>query len=142
MSPNRITSQEEFSQWLSKMDEEITALIAGYPVEMQKKMDFSPASLDIVEQWIIDNYSSSDALLISSEAKILDRLSRYVGETFRKKMKCQWIIDIDDPDPNYAYSGIPRLSEPASICPRTTVTASAHRRTGQYIRKILENLMV
>jgi hypothetical protein len=136
-----MTSEEEFSKWLSEMDKEIKTLITSYPIEVQRKMDFSPASLDVIEQWIIDNYSGPDLLLADSQIQMLDRLSRYVGETFRKILECQWIIEINDPDPDYAYNGIPRLSEPASICPRTTVTTSAHRRTGHYIRKILENVI-
>jgi hypothetical protein len=141
MSINRISSKEEFHEWLSKMDEEINSLIINNPVEIQRRLDFSPNSLDIIENLIIDNYSDLNSLLDSNQSQILDRLSRYVGETFRKTVGGQWIIEIEDPDPHYAYNGVPKLSEPASICPITTVTTSAHRRKGHYIRNVLENIL-
>jgi hypothetical protein len=78
----------------------------------------------------------------SGDAKVFDGVARYVGETLRRNMGGHWSIAFDDPKAfNY---GLPSLTgfkgENSVLTPLTLATASTDRRTGKYLRGILENI--
>jgi hypothetical protein len=93
-----------------------------------------------VEQWILDRYPNTDAMLVEDESRIVNRLACYIGETFRKTLGGRWSMRLDDP--KFAFHGLPILIGGKGLatpeCPLTLATASADRRRGNYMRTILE----
>ncbi len=135
---NRKANRDEFEYWLASMDDFLEQFIAQFPEEDQLRLDYSPSSLDIVEAWILNSYPNTNAMLSLSESQAVNRAACYVGETFRKKMEGKWDIRLDDPI--YAYYSMPIIIwEKDPECPLTLVTAAADRRTGSYLRTVLEN---
>ncbi|MBV8327742.1 hypothetical protein [Chryseobacterium sp.] len=103
-------------------------------------LDYSIKSLDDLEQWIINNYLSINNL--KEYPSMLDLLTIYIGETFRKHIGGKWVMDIEDQD--HAYYMMPVLTSPdyqgeIYKAPRTFATASIPRKKGNYISTVLKN---
>lgn len=138
MDSQDLTTRDDFEHWLASMDDCLEQFIAQFPPRDQHRLDYSPSSLDIVEAWILRVYADTDAMLARSEAQAVNRAACYVGETFRKVLGGKWDIRFDDP--NFVYHAMPiitRANDPE--CPLTLVAAAADRRTGNYLRMVLEN---
>ncbi|AFY43308.1 hypothetical protein Nos7107_2708 [Nostoc sp. PCC 7107] len=142
MNRTALTTHNDFQWWLMDMDDALERFLAILPPQVKKKLDFSPSSLSTLEAWILDKYPNTPAMLESDQSRLVDGVARYIGETFRKSLGGRWDIQLDDP--KFVYFGVPILTgfeeKPTPICPLTLATASADRRTGKYLRTILENI--
>jgi hypothetical protein len=143
MKDQASTTRDHFEYWFFEMDDALERFLARLPPKTRQKLDFSPSSLDILEAWILDAYPDIATMLKHDQADIVGGAARYIGETFRRTIGGYWDIRLDDP--KMAFSGLPILTgskeRPTPVCPITLVTASADRRTGNYIRTVLEAKM-
>lgn len=134
--------EDQFQIWLIHMDDAIDPFKMKLPEEVSNSLDYSPESLDILEGWLLNRYSSKEDIKRESEAIIFDGSVRYVGEVFRKTLGGRWVINFNDR--NDVFYGIPQLSDmrgqEVPFSPFTTVTACFSRRTGSYFSTILRNL--
>lgn len=141
MNRQALTTRDDFEYWLMDMDDALDYFLAILPPQIKDKLDFSPSSLSTLEAWILDEYPSIQAMLVSNQSRQVDGVARYIGETFRKSLGGHWDIHLDEP--KFAYFGVPILTgyeeKPTPICPLTLATASAERRTGKYL-PILKNI--
>jgi hypothetical protein len=130
-----------FQSWLAHMSIALAEFIESLPKEVSERLDSTPASLDVLEAWLLSRYAHADDAKAASEAKLLDGAARYFGEIFRQASHSKWDIQLGDPD--IVFFGMPILiggklgSLP--VCPLTTATASLHRRTGNYMSGIVKN---
>ena len=133
-----LSTRDDFELWVFKMDDDLDEFLAQLPADVRRHLDFSPASLDVLEKWLLERYPSPQALQAPSEKYMLDGLARYIGETLRKQLGGHWSIDLDNP--KNAFFGLPVLSGlrvPES--PHSLAGAATQRRTGTYLRTVLEN---
>ena len=132
---------DQFQAWLMEMDDAIATYRRSLPKSLADKLDFSPDSLGVMEAHVLATYENVSQAKASTEAKRLDAMARYVGETFRKHFGGKWKIDYSDK--KNAFYGLPQLagmkSQDVQFCPLTLVTASTQRRTGTFFRKIFDN---
>lgn len=120
-----------FEEWLMILPDELEKL--------QKKLghldlDYTPESLLRLEAWILENYSSPDAILKDEEKMTLDGLLRYVGEVFKIHLQGRWNVKQEDPE--YIFYNLPVISFPGNIpdtSPLSIITASLDRQTGRFI---------
>jgi hypothetical protein len=133
--------EENFENWLFAMDEALENFFMELPVDLRSRLNFSPVSLDALEEWVLEKYPGTATMLRESEKKMVDGLARYIGETYRKVLGKVWEIRFDDP--KQAYYGIPQLSDSnqssTPICPHALATATADRRTGNFLSTVLKN---
>ncbi|CEN49484.1 conserved hypothetical protein [Capnocytophaga canimorsus] len=92
-------------------------------------LDYSIQSLDDLEQWIFTNFENNTLLI--ENAKLLDLLTIYIGETFRKHIGGKWVMDTENK--KNAYYMLPVLwSENFKgviyKSPRTYATACISRK--------------
>lgn len=136
------TTRDDFEYWLCNMDDFLEELFSQAPDEYRPKLDFTPASLDVVEKWILELFKSSDHAIEPAEKKKVNGLACYVGETFRRGLGGKWTIGLDDP--KFVYHALPILTGSkafaAPACPLTLITACANRRRGNYLSTIFENM--
>jgi hypothetical protein len=130
-----------FQSWLAHMSFALAEFTESLPKEVRERLDSTPASLDVLEAWLLSRYAHANDAKAASESKLLDGAARYFGEIFRQASHSKW--DIQSGDPKVIFFGMPVLiggklgSLP--VCPLTTVTASLHRRTGTYMAGIVKN---
>ncbi|MGP4717565.1 hypothetical protein ACTXGL_13090 [Psychrobacter sp. T6-6] len=133
-----------FQYWLMDLSDALNRFIDSKPLCIRDKLDYSIESLDIIENYLLSQYSHNNEI-IQEPADILNGYSIYVGETFRKVLRDKtdrdpntWKIELDDVD--YVFYNLPIIKVGAYTgCPRALVTACLDRRKGNYFSKILMN---
>jgi hypothetical protein len=133
--------REGFEAWVMFIDATIKQLLDELPEEVSQRLDFTPESLDVLEGWLLSKFDSPAAILQPSENWYIDRVSKYVGETIRRNAGGEWSINLDDP--SLVFYGLPVIERKNGYpdCPASLVTASLDRRRGNFIRKIVENII-
>ena len=132
--------KEDFQCWLASMSEHLEEFAERFADVDRDRLDFSPSSLDVAEAWILRHYPSTKSMLDSREGQRVNGAACYVGETYRRVAGGTWTIDLDDPDS--VFHALPILENNGNIiCPLSLVTATADRRTGNFLRTVLENNM-
>lgn len=133
---------DQFQVWLMDMSDAIERFRQSVPTDIAASLDFSPESLNSIEEFALSNYSTINDLKKQSEAKLLDGMARYVGQVFRKHFGGNWIIEFNDK--KNVFWGLPQLSgmegQQTQVCPLTLVTASIDRRTGRFLLTVFDNL--
>lgn len=135
-------NEENYVWWLTIMPDELMRL-QQLPRQLRESLDFSPASLDVLEGFILDNYTVDE--LDSAKFKYArDLYARYIGETFRKNVpNTFWTCDLEDK--NNIYYGIPVLKvkdlfAPPIAAPMLVFTL-IHRNKNNFLSSYLEMLM-
>jgi len=132
---NKISAIEQFNDWVEYVPEfiqELRSMLAPTGV----KFDFSPNSLDTLEEWILSRYGDTEEMLPASESQVVNLLACYIGETMIRQRGGKWDIQLD---PDYAYHGVPIIVLPGGDveCPLSLATAAADRRMGDFIRSVV-----
>jgi len=132
-------TQDNFQDWIFYISDKMEYFTNGFAKENHLKLDYSIESLDELEKWIIDNFKTINA--IKDNPQMLDLLTIYIGETFRKHIGGKWFMDLENKD--NAYYHMPVLTNPEYkgekyIAPRTFATASIDRKKSDYISNILQ----
>lgn len=132
--------REVFAAWLALMDDAIQAYLSLLPRELAARLDGSPQSLDALEAHLLARYATVAAARAESEASSLDGAVRYFGEVLRRCTGSHWDIDLGNP--RSLFFGLPLLRGgrlPAiPACPASMVTTALDRRTGHFLRSIVE----
>jgi hypothetical protein len=135
-------TQDDFEGWVMFMDDAIDqAMGEVFPSTLAERLDFSLSSLSTLESWLIEQYESTAAFMDQTDNFVLDRISRYVGETIRRNGEgITWDINLDDE--SAAFHGLPLIKGASwTECPASLVTASLDRRNGNYIERIATQLV-
>lgn len=134
-----VDSRENFELWLFEMDDALERFVALVPTELNVKLDFSLDSLDAIESWLVERFSSHQELLSAANKALHDGLARYIGETFRRSLRdVKWSIRFDDE--KFAFFGLPILIDGQSntvVCPHTLTTTAIARRSGTFLSALL-----
>jgi hypothetical protein len=134
--------REDFEHWLVAMDDVLDEFMARLPEDLRQKLDYSPESLDAIEDWLLQSYESLEAFRDSDDRVMTDGPARYIGETLRKNLGGRWTIQLDNPA--FVFHRLPILTdfkgENSPLSPLTLTTASLDRRTGTYLSTIVRNI--
>ena len=132
-------TEDDFQKWIFLINLKMGYFTGEFAEKYQLTLDYSLASLDEIESWILTNYATLDQLLADRE--ILDYLTLYIGETFRKHIGGKWFMDLENK--KNAFYAIPILTDPSYRggirTPMTYATACIHRKKGNSISTILKN---
>ncbi len=133
-------TRDEFEYWLFQMDETLATLYSYVSPDVAVHLDYSIASLTVLETWILNRYTSREQTRTDSESTIIEALSCYIGETLRKVAGGIWDIELDNPKD--AYYCLPVIHRKGSYkeCPVTLVTACVDRRRGDYLTSVVQYL--
>jgi len=128
-----------FTDWVEYIPEFLNEFQAMLGADLSDSMGFSPESLDLVEDWILTRYANTDEMLSKAESRTVNLLACYVGETMRRVRGGKWKLQSD---PDHAFFGMPvvQMSDGDIDCPLSLVTASADRRTGNFLRAVIAQI--
>ncbi|MFJ1352179.1 hypothetical protein [Capnocytophaga canimorsus] len=135
-------TQDNFQDWIFYIDDKMDDFTQNFAQQHHLTLDYSIQSLDDLEQWIFTNFENNTLLI--ENAKLLDLLTIYIGETFRKHIGGKWVMDTENK--KNAYYMLPVLWNEnfkgvIYKSPRTYATACISRKKGNYISSILKNNM-
>jgi hypothetical protein len=99
--PKRDLTNDE--AWLSYSGALLAHFMSLFPPETQPLLDYSPASLVIVENWLCDRYEDYEDTLYEADEKLYPAVVMYVGETFRRNLKGHWVRYLSDEDESFPY---------------------------------------
>ena len=133
-------TQEDFQEWIFQIGFKMDYFTKEFAEKEGLNLNYSMQSLDNLEAWILTHYDDHHALI--ADRKMLDYLTVYIGETFRKHLGGKWYIDLKNK--KNAYYSMPVLTDPSYRgvvykAPLTYATACISRKDGQYISRILKN---
>jgi hypothetical protein len=135
--------RDEFDYWIFYLCDVLEDFLDFLPFEVSENLDFSIESLDVIENWILERYSTLDAILSFDQSSILNALRIYIGETFRKIVGGHWDIELEDSDAVFfqepVITDFDTYKLKTRVSPCSLVTASVDRRTGHYLRIVIEN---
>lgn len=132
--------EDNYTWWLNIMPDEMPRL-SILPKEVRAQLDYSPASLDVLEEYIRENYTVDE--MKSKENKFArDLFVRYIGETLLRNVPdLYWSFESEDEQNE--YYGIPvlrMLGEEEGVPPMTPtvwVMALIEQREGGFLRNQL-----
>ncbi len=133
-------TQEDFQEWIFCISDKMERFTNEFAGKNRLILDYTLASLNDLERWILNRYS--DARDLIADSSTLDCITIYIGETFRQYIGGKWFIDLKNK--KNAYYSIPILTDPSyrgvtSVAPMTYATACISRNKGNYIGGILMN---
>ena len=106
--------EENYVWWLNIMSDEMPR-ISILPKDVRNQLDYSLASLDILEKYILENYTVEE-LKDKKNKFARDLFARYIGETYRKNIpELYWSFESEDE--KHKYYGVPVLQRIAEEGP-------------------------
>ena len=87
-------TQEDFQEWIFYISDKMDYFTEEFAKEQGLILDYSMESLDGLEAWILDHFDEAKELI--AEGQLLDYLTIYIGETFRKYIGGKWFIDLEN----------------------------------------------
>ena len=135
-------TQENFQEWIFFISDKMEYFTGTFAKEHSLVLDYSKKSLDDLERWILDNFNDHNDLIAQKE--LLDHLTIYIGQTFKKYIGGKWFIDLENK--KNVYYSMPVLTDETYrgvtyVSPMTFATACISRNKGNYISTILLNCM-
>ena len=134
----RLFSKDEFQLWLARNEdlrEELEHLMGG-----SKKLGVDTASLDALEAFLLARFADPASALRLDSRGIVDAASRQVGLVLMLNVDgAEWAINLDDKKRIYYQLPLIRFENGDEECPLSMVTACLDRRTGDYMRTLVEN---
>ena len=87
-------SNENFKEWISCIPDKMDKFTHEFAGNNHLILDYTLASLNDLERWIIAHYHDGNEL--TNDSSTLDYITIYIGETFRRYLGGEWDIDIDN----------------------------------------------
>lgn len=131
----RLHSWEEFQTWLARdpdVREELEEMIGA-------QLGLDTLSLDTLETFLLRRFRTVEKAMELDQRAVLDAAGRHVGMVMLFNVDgTKWDIDLDHEDSVYYRLPIIRLADGGQECPLSMVTACLDRRTGRYLRGLVE----
>jgi hypothetical protein len=111
--------EDNYTWWLNIMPDEMPRL-SLLPKEVRMRLDYSPGSLDVVEDYIRKNYTVEE-MKDRKNRYARDLFARYVGETMRRTHpELYWSFETDDhQSPFYGVPVLLTLGQEDHVPPMT-----------------------
>jgi hypothetical protein len=129
---------EKFEAWIIDMPDALERFASELPESISGRLDYSPAATEVLEGWLLSSFASIEQYKRESTTTVFDGCARYIGETFRRNLGGEWELCTRERSPYYLRPVLIGAGTKAETCPHSLVTASLDRRTGRFIRLVLE----
>ena len=133
--------EDNYTWWLNIMPDEMPRL-SILPKAIRDRLDYSMDSLDLIEDYIRENYSAEE-LKERKNRYARDLFARYIGETFRKNMS-ELFWSFESGNEQDEYFGIPVLASIGGTVPPMTptvwVTELIAQREAHFLRSRVKSL--
>lgn len=133
---------ERFEEWLGHMPEALDNWMERLPKDLTEQLDYSVESLDILEEWLLHEFSDARSAVGGENFLMGDGAARYIGETIIKNFGGRWDMDVHDPNSlvfgtpcirGFDKGGIP-------VVPLRLVVNALDKRQGGHFRSVAGDL--
>ena len=132
--------EENYTWWLNIMPDEMPRL-SILPKKVRSQLDYSPSSLDVIEEYIRANYTP-DEMKDKKNKFARDLFARYIGETLRKNVaELYWSFEsADEEHPFYGIPVLLPLGEEEHVPPMTPTlwVVTLMEQEGSFLRSQLK----
>jgi hypothetical protein len=130
---------EQYQQWLNSRDDVLKKLPSEVDEPTRAALDFSPASLRAVGDYLVRSFPSLQDLHRAENRSQHLGLSTYAFEVFRRNLHMEPRLPQDDP--KYQYYEVPVLRRPngPDISPFDLVTFTVHRKQPGLLAEVFQN---
>lgn len=133
-------TRDDFELWLFHMDDRLGWLLEYVPKDVSQSFDCTPASLDVFEDWLKEEFPDPGSDRSHEALRLWDAAGCYLGETMRKNLGGVWTVNLTDPKD--VYFRLPVVMGIAPIryteLPWATMGGAARGTTKNTFRSILE----
>ena len=136
-------TKENCKEWISYIPDKMDRFTHEFAGNNHLILDYTMASLNDLERWILAHYH--DANELTNDSSALDYITIYIGETFRRYLGGEWDIDFDNEKEAYYPVLTPTeasCKRKAQIAPMAIATECISRNKENYISGILFNYVV
>lgn len=133
--------KEEFQTWVTFLPDKVIELKKKLPGEISDKLDLSIGSLDILEGYLLNNYTK-ESMINANNKGFVDLCASYFGLTFARNLPSSyWFIELEDQKD--AFWGLPVIivkdAMLAPFSPYNMVPVIFSRKKGNFLSTILNN---
>ena len=119
-------TKENFDDWLFFLSDKTDYFTGEFAREQGLTLDYTPESLDALENWLLGKYEKSMDLVEDKEPygndyRLADLCGIYVGEVYRRQLGGSWYMIL------------------CARSPVTLTTAWSRRKRGDCMRRVLGN---
>jgi hypothetical protein len=131
---------ENFHEWITFTDDRVYAWMKELSDDVRSRLDWGVDSLDVLERYILDNYTR-EALRDERNKAAIDAIASYMGETMRRNLpNGKWRIELDD-ERNLHFNVPTVTTVPmagAPISPFGIMLRVFHVNSGGVLRRIFD----
>lgn len=130
---------DAFKKWIEEIPEKLKKVTGEFATNNKLKLDYSIASLDAIEKWILKHYDVATDL--KDDEDILDMLALYVGETYMKFIGGEWHLETENDKSLFYQQIVMKYEEDAESAYRSSralCTSCISRKRGTLISSTLK----
>jgi len=132
-------AKDDFAWWVDTIPQKIIKLNKQIPANISDELNFSIESLDILEVFLLENYTQEDIHLSKENQDFFTGVASYIAETYKCLMPdLKWHIELMD-ESNIFYN-MPVLRKPLGgvFSPHSLTSALFDRQRGNYLSSIVQ----
>lgn len=129
--------EEKFQWWLTCIPDKIIALKERLPKYINDRLDYSITSLDILEKYLLENYTVDS---IMQDKEMWDYCASYIGYTYKKNiLSAEWYIDLDNKKNIFYNMPCLRVINKVNFVPHSYVTTLLSRKKDNLLSTTIKN---
>ncbi|MDR0865947.1 MAG: hypothetical protein LBO74_13590 [Candidatus Symbiothrix sp.] len=131
----REEQEEKFNWWITCIPDKIISLKKKLPEEVANQLDFSIESLDVLENYLLANYSFES---MKADKKMWDECASYLAKTYKKNVSnSKFDIELDDKYNVYYNIPMLRIDNILEFSPYSYVTTLLDRKKGDFLSTLI-----
>lgn len=135
----RQEKEDQFEWWITCIPDKVIALKKRLPNEISSKLDYSLHSVDMLEKYLLDNFSIDQ---IQQDKDLWDSCASYLSRVYKTNIpNAEWYIELDDEENIFYNKPSLRIKDKVNFVPHSYVTAAMDRKKGNFISTIINNHM-
>ncbi len=132
----RKEKEEQFEWWVTCIPDKVEALQDFLPISMKSTLDFTTNSLDLLEQYLLENFSLE---FLYQNKDIWDYLASYIGSTYRRNVPASiWYVELDNERDLFYGKPILRVEGKVDFHPHSNIAVLFDRKTGIFLSNIIK----
>ncbi len=129
--------EDQFNWWIAFIPDKIFALEEKLPKNIKNKLDYSVMSLDILEKYLLKNYTVESMM---KDKKMWDYCASYMGYTYKKNiLKAEWHIELDDKESIFYNMPYLKVAKSINFVPHSYITALLSKKKNNLLSSTIKN---